>query len=320
MQLNQPYKFRSTISLISFLMVFILANSAKSEQSFQDLFKESTSKQAYEKVEPIIKNIPLNTSIDISPINIRLFKKYQGRKIVGYVAYSDGWLGALSGGAIGGATKFGKYVCRNENKAFGKHVFGYSVDGITIIPRYIFITAGEIISKTEFDRISNSGGFGVWRIFNGNNEDMFVKDIALVDKYEVKSNDIEGFMIKEEVPKSKRKSTIKNWYSQQKYESVKINLSNIEVGTDFVEFMTRNGLIVDKDGGDSYVLWLPGFLNYKGEYRWCKETTEGFFDVWPFGYVHRDREVPEVAVIFKNDKFFKTVPYASKLDIEKVFN
>lgn len=65
-------------------------------------------------------------------------------------------------------------------------------------------------------------------------------------------------------------------------------------------------------GGEMIVLYMPGLLNYKGEFRWAEMRRDGLFVIWPFGYVERDKEIPKLALIFKNGKVYKIIPYESK--------
>jgi hypothetical protein len=43
------------------------------------------------------------------------------------------------------------------------------------------------------------------------------------------------------------------------------------------------------------------------------------FTVWAFGYVEAGKEVPRLALIFRNAEVFHVVPYGTRQELEKRF-
>jgi len=69
------------------------------------------------------------------------------------------------------------------------------------------------------------------------------------------------------------------------------------------------------DSGIKYHILADGFLGG----AWVKLTPNGFFVVMRFGYIEDNKEVPKLALIFKNNKVHKLVPHASREELQRYF-
>jgi hypothetical protein len=120
---------------------------------------------------------------------------------------------------------------------------------------------------------------------------------------------------------SETASTLAALYSRERYENIVEKLSNLSPGIDlFATVEKLEGNIIANHGGVEITFIIQGFLNYKGQYRFAKMTSNGIYNIMPFGYVENGQEIPKTALIFKNGILHEIVPYSTRKQIEETLN
>ncbi|HET6465341.1 MAG TPA: hypothetical protein VFH55_07010, partial [Nitrospiria bacterium] len=113
----------------------------------------------------------------------------------------------------------------------------------------------------------------------------------------------------------------KKFFTQARFEQAETKLKAVKPGMEtFDVIKILEGRYVAFNSGEIFILFTDGFLKYKGGYVLERMTPEGLLTVWPFGYMEGETEIPKVALIFKNGKVLKVMPYTSKEEVEKNFS
>jgi hypothetical protein len=321
------YRIISTLTVLLSLLATGCAPSI--QQIIQTKNIESTSKSAFDKVEPLLKDLKPGDDLQ-SKIKWRLFE-IQGQDKGNGIANADGWIGHLSGDYYGGLFGFGHIISRSENKLFGEHVFGYLVFGTTLVPRYSVITQAELIPYTEYKNLAEKKAvnWGLlptpgWSEHEPQDKDIpqltfyrdvTVKEVRMLD-YHIKDADISDSSVKVEKIGT-LKDLAKLFLTPDRFHEAEIKLREIEKGTDAWEVIKKlNGKYFTPNSGINYFLLMDGYIMDP----WHKMTPDGLFVVWPFGYLEGEISIPKSSLIFKNDKVYKIVPYASKKETEEYFH
>jgi len=83
-------------------------------------------------------------------------------------------VGALSGGTLGAATGFGRFVEQAGDALLGEHVFGYLLERSMLVPQYVVATQATVISQTSQGKKHDAGGF----VFAGGTR-LYFKDLSV---------------------------------------------------------------------------------------------------------------------------------------------
>jgi hypothetical protein len=279
------------------------------------------TQQSFERVEPIIKNIRPGQTMDSTGLAWPVIEIKSGNKLVGLVARADGWAGGLSGNLAGAFTKLGEPIALEKGRLYGQHIYGYIMAPSLFVPRYALQTVATVIDKTEYDALTKSRTEGIgWTLkAERSNDKIFFKELKVFQVKELykSAETFTGMQKGETVSRSEASLLI----SKERYEQVADKVLTLAPGLDtFSVIKSLNGVFVAQFGGVSYILFMDGFLKYTGEYFIRKTTSQGIYDVWPFGYVENEKEVPKVALIFKNGVVHRVVPYSSKQQIANQLN
>jgi hypothetical protein len=304
---------------ISIIPTFILG--CASAPSIAEIKQRETqvtlTKEAFLRVEPAIKSSTLDQLIDKGQLKWPVREIKQGGKVVGLLSASDGWAGDLSGGAVGAFSRIGALVGYKNGMVYGQHVYGY-LDGPAIfVPRYVVQTRADVISEADFkslksDKASDTG----WAYRPGEKDaKIYFKNVRV---NQVKAVDVsKSTVTRANEPVLTSLQIEKGLYSKERYNGIVETLEKISPGADeFSVIDSLDGTIVGNNGGTAFLVFMKGYLNYKGDYRISKMTSRGVYTVWPFGYVEHGQEVPKSALIFKNGVVAGVVPYQSRQQVE----
>ncbi len=287
-------------------------------------YEEMLSREAYEKIEPLLLKLKPGDSLDATGLEWPVHEMMQGNQLIGLIVQSDGWIGALSGGIPGAFYKFGAYTGRSGDTLYGEHVFGYLIGNMTLVPKCVVRTQTTIILQNEYKELQEKKTPGIgWSWTPGMKDTKtFFKDlkVAEVRPLNLKMPDDQALQIGDKpitVASYKEK-----YLSPQAFQLIKNKLDALQKGTGTIETVASlGGVITTRDPGEFVVLFgINGFLNTSDTYRWSTMTPQGVFMVWGFGYLDDGKEIPKLALIFKNGKLLKVVDYTSREDIEKEFS
>ena len=233
--------------------------------------------------------------------------KRQGR--ARFVAVADGWAAPFSGGfPTGSLFGFGKITGRTAEGLLGEHLFGYLVGGATLVPRYVVSTQATVIPEEEYKRLASEKarniGFtdaplerAATLIFFKDAVVKEVRPLAFTDT-PVKDRGAPGPTLGDDL----------RWYaSAERFKVAESKLKSLPPGMDYWEALAALGMVfVTLDSGLTYKVWLAD--GHLGDPR-SVLTAAGFFKVLRFGYLEGSNEVPQLALIFKNNRVHKLVPH-----------
>jgi len=307
------------LAVVALALLLFGCATTDSVMAFKQRKIEPTlTRKSFERIEPNIKNLQSGQPMESTGLTWSVYEISSGNRLVGLVAYSDGWIGCLSGNIDGAFTKFGEPVALENGLLYGQHIYGYIVKPSLFVPRYALQTVATVIDNKEFRALLNSRTKGIGSTFKGggSKEEFYFKDLKVFQVKELykSEEDFSGI----QMGKAASLSEAALLFSKQKYERSADKIRTLTPGSDlFSVIKSLNGLYVAHYGGSSYTLFMDGFLKYKGEYFVSKTTSHGIYYVWPFGYVENGKEVPKTALIFKNGVLQSVVPYSSKQEISE---
>jgi hypothetical protein len=306
---------------VSIIPIFVVGcATAPSIAEFKQRETQATlTKEAFLRVEPAIKSSTPGQLIDKGPLKWPVREIKQGSKVVGLLSASDGWAGDLSGGAVGAFSRIGALVGYKNGMVYGQHVYGY-LDGPAIfVPRYVVQTKADVISEADFnslksDKASDTG----WAYRPGEkNAKIYFRNVRVNQVKAVDVSRSKSTVTRANEPVLTSQQIEKGLYSKERYNDIVETLEKISPGADeFSVIDSLDGTIVGNNGGTAFLVFMKGYLNYKGDYRISKMTSRGVYIVWPFGYVEHGQEVPKSALIFKNGVVARVVPYQSLQQVE----
>jgi len=301
-----------SIRIGSALLCLGCAVPAAAQDAGQQLTMESLTVAAYERIVPRLSELRVGDRIT-SKIDFNLFPILERGKKVGTVAVSDGWVGALSGGTLGGATGFGGFVGRTGDVILGEHVFGYLFEGGMLVPQYQVITQATVISQGEYNEKKHDAGGFVF--FPGDRTRLYFKDLSVreIRKLPFKGPDkLEGGYRKGE-PLS-----VRSFVTIERFKEAEKTLTSLTPGTEFWDAMFALKMaIATSNSGVTFRTWLAdGYLGQASE----KLTPRGNFLVFRFGYLEGDQELPKLALIFKNHRVHRLVPHGTPEEAEQNFD
>jgi len=287
----------------------------------QTEFLKGANREAFERVEPTLRQLRAGQPMDDTALRWSANEILSNTgTLIGVIAWGDGWIPSLSGGVTGALTKFGTLSGRAGNVIYGQHVYGFVRGGMNVVPKYVVTTQAELCEREEYDRLSAGHAANIGRIDGEEGAKLYFKNLRIAG---VRATDFP------EPPESSplhleqlTSSTYRRAYlGPEQFQSVEPQLLQLKPGTPLLEVVrSLGGVLVSTYGGEQVVMMgMKGFLNVTRRHRWSRLTPEGLFAVWPFGYLEGEREVPKLAVLFKNGALFKVVPYGSREELEKQF-
>jgi len=300
------------IQLGSALLLLGFAVPAAAQDPRQQLTMDSLTVAAYERVVPRLSELRAGDRIT-SKIELNLFPILErGKKTDAVVAVSDGWVGALSGGTLGAATGFGGFVGQTGDVLLGEHLFGYLFERGMLVPQYVVAMQATVISADEFRRRKDKAD-GL--VFARDKTRLYFKDLSVVGIRKLKfmgPDKLEGgYRIGE--PASAR-----SFVTIERFKEAEKKLQSLTPGTDFWgALFALNMSIATFDSGVTFRAWLAD--GYLGQ-AWQKLTPRGNFEVFRFGYLEGDQEIPRLALIFKNHRVHRLVPHGSHEEVEQNFD
>jgi hypothetical protein len=281
---------------------------------------ESLSATAYQRAVPRLAALKAGDRIQ-QGIDWAFFSIEQRGKRDDVLVVADGWVGPLSGGSAGAIGRLGHLIAQKGNVLFGEHVFGYLVEGATLVPQYVVITQATAISRDEYERlkIAKDDALGSTPDPREPGSLIYLRNVSVQETRQLPARDKtrEGGEIE-----IKRIGTsvdvLKSFTSIDKFKAAERTLESLAPGTDYWEALAAlKMMIVTEDAGISYRMWLAdGYLGA----AWSKLTPKGYFSVFRFGYIQNDKEVPRLALIFKNHRVHKLVPHGTQEELERYFD
>jgi hypothetical protein len=317
-------QLKKRLYLIMMLLAMVHAGCATTNPVLA--FKEreigqTLTRQSFERIEPLLRNIHPDQTMDSTGLAWPVHEIKSGNRLVGLVASADGWAGGLSGNITGAFSKLGEPVGLEKGQLYGQHIYGYIIQPSFFIPRYALQTRATIIDEKEYETLRKSQAKGIGWTFTpgGGKKKIFFKDLKVLQVKELyKPEEAPGTLKKGE---SVSPSEASSFFSKERYERAAIKIGALSPGLDiFSVIKSLNGSFVAQYGGVSFILFMDGLLKYTGENIISKPTPDGIYIVWPFGYVEDGKEVPKMAVIFRNGQLQKVVPYSSKQAIMDQLN
>lgn len=274
---------------------------------------QTLTRQSFEKVEPVLRNLRPNQTMDSTGLAWPVHDIKSGNKRVGLLASADGWVGSLSGDIAGAFSKLGEPFSLEKKQLYGVHIYGYIIEPALLFPRYALQTVATVIDEEEYAALTKTREKGTsWTFAPGEGKKkLYFKDLRVFQVKELyRSAETPGPLQK---GGSVSSSDAASFFSKERYERAAAKISSLSPGVDiFSVIKSMNGSFVAQYGGASHILFMDGFLKYTGENIISNTTPDGIYVVWPFGYVESGKEIPKMAIIFKNGQLQKVVPYSSK--------
>lgn len=315
------------IFILFMCVASILGCSPSLEQRLQEMKKkeyaQTTSKEAFSRAEPKIESLKSGDLIKSTGLDWHVYPiQDRSGKFLSVIAVSDGWIGALSGNVDGALSGFGGLHGRFGNTVYGEHIFGYLLNEIVLVPRYLVKTQAELIPEAEFRELLNkkTENIGSTRLPGEKKSEIYFKNVRVdvIQKLDMPEAEYADQQIGESItgPEFSDK-----FFTQARFEQAETKLKAIKPGMELFEVIKiLEGKYIAYNSGEKFVLFTDGFLKYKGGFVLERVTPDGLFTVWPFGYMEGDKEIPKVALIFKNGKVLNIMPYSSKEELEKSFS
>jgi hypothetical protein len=285
----------------------------------ESLTRESLTQDAFQRAERSIRETVPGQPIRKSPLKWSIREIKEGKRVVGLLSTADGWAGELSGGAAGAVNGVGAVVSYEMGILSGRHVYGFIDERAIFIPQYVVSTAAEVISEEEYRTLSSAGDADAGWAFKPGERDIRIyfrnPRIDAVRPVDASSSTLEGVRADAPLPGSLRdvRDAVAKLYGKEHYASAKERLRDLQPGADeFSVIKGLGGFIAGNYGGASFVYFIKGYLNFTGEYRLAKMSSQAIYHVWPFGYVENGKEVPLQALVFRNGLVDKVIPYESR--------
>jgi hypothetical protein len=287
----------------------------------QTEFLKGANRNAFERVEPTLRGLRAGQPMDETGLRWSANEVVSNTgKPIGMIVWGDGWIPALSGGVTGALSKFGAVSGRDGDVIYGQHVYGFVWGGMDVMPKYVVTTEAELCGQEEFDRLSAAHARNIGRLEVADNGQIYFKNLRIAG---VRETDFpEPSAIAPLHLEQLTSSTYRRFYlSPESFHATEPQLKQLAPGMPMLEVVrSLGGVLVSAYGGERIVfMGMRGFLNVSSRYQWARWRADGLFDVWPFGYLEGRREVPKLAVLFKNGSVVKVVPYSARAELEKQF-
>src|SRR5882672_479551 len=293
--------------------------SAKDYQSIRQEIAGTLTVEAYQRIVPRIAALKAGDRItsklewNYIPVN-----NPQG-KMVDAFALLDGWVGPLSGDVVGTRYGFGSLVGRTGDVLLGEHVFGYLLFGV-LKPQYVIVTEATVISEDEFkQRDKKADDYGLvdavvevdFQQKRERRARIYYKGLKIKETRQLKftrPDELKGARLGGE-PTALADKTL-SFVTIERFREAEKKLESLTPGTDYWDVLfALNMQITTLNSGITYRVWLAD--GYLGQ-AWERLTPGGNFFILRFGYIQDNNEVPKLALIFKNGRVHKLVPYATQ--------
>jgi len=317
------------------LFALLLVGCAGPEELVQNQYEEETTnpllssltKASYAKVasqlsgwrpgEPWKPGEPLEVT-DCKSTNL-----YGGRGIPAATYTCNGWVSPLAGGHWSG---LGGTIGVSNGMVLGTHIYGYLHNESILVPRYAVTLQAERIDEAEYDRLgerdehvgripadlADEPDLAYWK-------NLSIREVRKLDFEEPGISGAIDITLTGQERVDAFQDAARSYVTRQRFEQAKKILTTIPIGADRWEVIQAlGGYFRTWSWGRGYYLHMDGLLNF-GELRINEATEDGFFKVWPFGYMEQVEAVPQLDLIFKNDKVFKLVPHAPKEKLRSYF-
>ena len=308
---------RTLLLAATFAGTILLVGSLAVPQAHgQNVIIESLSVTAYQRVAPRLT--------DLKPGD-RVQSRFKWRVFEGKprpIAVADGWVGPFSGGfPFGSEMGFGEFIGWTGELLLGEHLFGYLVDGEMLVPRYVVTTQATVIPEEEYNRLVGEKADNVGFTFTTRTtvnapgriefKDAVVKEVrplAFSDA-PLRARGAPGPTLRDDI----------RWYaSTERFKVAESKLRALAAGMDYWDALAALGMVfVTLDSGLTYRAWLAD--GYLGAPR-SMLTAAGFFKVLRFGYLEGNKEMPQLALIFKNNRVHKLVPHGTLEELMSHFD
>ncbi|MBW1763454.1 MAG: hypothetical protein JRJ23_01750, partial [Deltaproteobacteria bacterium] len=159
----------------------------------EDALHNTTSREAYNRIKPILENLKSGTSVSKSGLTWNPQLIYANKILVGMIQSADGWIGNLSGEYMGAQYHFGQLYGREGQIIFGNHIYGYINSNMCVELKHIVITEADIINEDEFTKLQEQNTSDIGFIFDmtPENKKIFFKNLKINNAEPLKFDDIE---------------------------------------------------------------------------------------------------------------------------------
>jgi len=287
----------------------------------QTEFLKGAKREAFERAEPVLRGLRAGQPMDKTELRWSANEILSNTgKLIGVVAWGDGWIPSLSGGVTGALSKFGALAGRDDRVIYGQHVYGFVWGDMNVVPRYVVTTEAELCDRADYERLDAGHAGNIGQINGEDGAPLYFKNLHIAG---VRETDFPAPPASSTVHLAELTSSgyRRSYLSVEQFRAVEPQLEQLTPGTPLLDVVrSLGGVLVSPYGGEQVVIMgMKGFLNVSSRYRWVRLRPDGLFAVWPFGYLDGEREIPKVAVLFKNGSLFKVVPYDSREELEKQF-
>lgn len=309
--------------------VLLFGRAAIAQDPLQQKIMESLSASAYERVVPVLSGLKAGDRIT-SKIKWRVFPIERQGKTVGALPIADGWVRTLSGGFPAGSEfGFGSLVGKTGDVLLGEHVFGYLLGGMgkpdvvftTLHPQYVVYTQATVIAEEEYSRLKSekADNLGWTDAQSDQRTRIYFKDVSVKETRQLKFTRPDKYkgatLVEANITLAE---WVRSFVTIERFKAAEGNLESLAPGTDFWEALFALKMVIGTlDSGITYKVWRAD--GYLGQ-AWQKLTPNGYFDVLRFGYVENGREIPKLALIFKNGRVHKVVPHGTQEEVGRHFD
>lgn len=283
----------------------------KLEDKAVQVQKKTLTEKAYQKGLKRLNELEPGSAMTAESVDLGFFR-LSDRKQTKIVAAADGWIPSMSGNLNGAVTLLGRPIARDGETIYGRHVFGFVWGNMNLSPQRVLVTAATMISKSEHDELE-AGGYSRIGSSEGyeEGEQLYFKDVVVHEIRAVPGAvTLEGASKKERVDAQDIRERLASVYTQASFDEARPILESLtgeDGGWDVVDRL--DGMFLTHNQGRSYALFMKGFANKDSDPRWSVLRDDGIYVVWPFGPSETDDATPLLAVVFRNGRFLKVIPY-----------
>ena len=270
---------------------------------------------AYERADTYIREWEVGSPLKHTQCQVISIPPVRRGEKEKHAAFCDGWVGPLSGNnPFGlGAPVGNGYAEDGAKLVFGVHVFGYVAHDSILVPRVIVNTQAQVIDKAEYEALKAKGE-------NVGSRPVYIKDAKIreIVRLDGTAPEYSGPPLEQTYSTpAEIAELIHSMTTKDRYEKIKTKLEAIPLESDRWQVVQAlGGQFVTLNQGEDYTLFMDGFLYMHGnDFYVLHDTSDGIFKVWPFGYTTADATIPELDLIFKNDKLFKVIPHVSREEL-----
>jgi len=287
----------------------------------QTEFLKGANREAFERIEPTLRRLRAGQPMEDTGLRWSANEVVSNTgQPIGVIVWGDGWLPALSGGVTGALSKFGALSGLAGDVIYGQHVYGYVWGGMNLAPKYVVATEADLCGREEYDRLSEEHARNIGQVEGDDRAPLYFKNLRIES---VRDTGFPEQPISSPLHLGQLTSSDyrRAYLAAEEFHAVEPQLAALKRGTPMLEVVrSLGGVLISTYGGERVVIMgMKGLLNDSSRYQWSRMTRDGLFVVWPFGYLDGEREVPKLALVFRNGTVFKVVPYGTREELEKHF-